>query len=231
MLAIIPARGGSKEIQNKNIKLFMGKPLIIWTIEAAIKAKQVDRIILSTDDKIIIDVCRDTGIECPFIRPKELAQDNSLAIDTYIYTIERLNNEFRANINEYVVLLPTCPLRLAEDIDNAINIFNKKKADSVISLFEATHPPSWSKKVQDCGLIRSYFTTEGGNSNRQEIEKAYMPNGAIFIFKHSLLKQKYTYYFKQSYSYIMPYERSIDIDNQLDFDFAEFLMRKKMKNK
>lgn len=227
MLAIIPARGGSKGILNKNIKLFVGKPLIIWTIEAAIKAKQVDRIVLSSDDKTIINVCRNTGVECPFIRPKELAQDNSLAIETYIYTVERLKNEFGAKIDEFVVLLPTCPLRLAVDIDNAINIFYKKHADSVISLFEATHPPLWSKKISQYGKITDYFNTKIGNKNRQELDKAYLPNGAVFVFKYILLKERYSYYSDKTYPYIMPKERSIDIDSLIDFEFAEFLMRKR----
>ena len=100
MLAIIPARGGSKGIPKKNIKLLAGKPLVLWTIEAAGKSKHIDRIILSTDDEEIADTCKSTGVEIP-IRPTELSQDGSLAIDNYICTLERLNNEFKHNFNEF----------------------------------------------------------------------------------------------------------------------------------
>ena len=101
MLAIIPARGGSKGVQKKNIRSLGGKPLIHWTIQAAMKAKGVNRVILSTEDSEIAELCRPTGIEIPFMRPKQLAQDNSLAIDTYIYTVEKLINEFQYDKDEF----------------------------------------------------------------------------------------------------------------------------------
>ena len=104
MLAIIPARGGSKEVSRKNIRTLGGKPLIHWTIEAAINADSISRVILSTDDKEIAELCRPTGIEIPFMRPDELAQDNSLAIDNYIYTKERLFKDFKYKEDEFTVL-------------------------------------------------------------------------------------------------------------------------------
>lgn len=227
MLAIIPARGGSKGLPGKNIKELNGKPLIWYTINAAQQSKQVDRIILSTDDKKIAKVSKGYDVEIPFMRPKKLATDSTLAIDNYIYTIERLNHEFDYNYQEFVVLQPTSPLRNAEDIDKAIQLFKEKNTDSVISVCEAVHPPLWSKKIDRKGVLRSYFNIEIENKNRQELEKAYMPNGAVFVFKLSFIKEKYTYYSDKTYPYIMPKERSIDIDDYLDFEFAEFLMRKR----
>ena len=134
MLAIIPARGGSKGLPRKNIKMLGNKPLIFWTIEAALKAKNISKVILSTEDKEIADVCSQTDIEIPFMRPNSLAGDNSSAIDVYIYTINKLKKENIYNQDEYVVLLPTVPFVSAKDIDNAINLFKKNDADSVISL-------------------------------------------------------------------------------------------------
>ena len=227
MLAIIPARSGSKGIPFKNIKILHGKPLIVWTIESALKANNVDRIIISTDDEDIANVCKDTGVEIPFMRPKELAKDNSLAIDNYIYTIERLNTDFNSNYKEFIVLLPTSPLRNSIDIDGAIELFYKKKADSVISCVEMSHVPLWAKKICKNGKIENYFNIEIDNKNRQDFEKAYIPNGAIYVLKYSLLKEKYSYYSENTYPYIMPRERSIDIDDLLDFKFVEFLMRKR----
>lgn len=227
MLAIIPARRGSKGIIGKNIRLLCGKPLIVYTIEAAVAAKLVDRIILSTDDPEIAQIASKYDVEIPFMRPGKLAQDNSLAIENYIYTIERLNREFNCNYEEFVVLLPTSPLRNSIDIDGAIELFYKKKADSVISCVEMSHAPLWAKKICKNGKIENYFNIEIDNKNRQELEPAYIPNGSIFIFKYSLLKGKYTYYSEDTYAYIMPKERSIDIDSISDFNYVDYLMSRR----
>lgn len=225
MIAIIPARSGSKGVPGKNIKLLNGKPLIAFSIEAAQKSKYVEKIIISTDDSEIANIAESLGAYVPFLRPKELAQDNSLAMDVYCYTIEQLNNRFNFNINEFVVLQPTSPLRTSEDIDSAIELFYKKNADAVISYYEAPHPPIWAKKIDENGLIQNYFEFDSSLKNRQEIDKAYMPNGAIYIFKYNILKEKHTYYTENTYPYLMPAERSIDIDTLLDFKIAEFLMK------
>ena len=231
MIAIIPARGGSKGLPGKNIKKMNNKPLIWYTINAAKKSKFVDKIIVSTDDEKIAKIAKVYKAEIPFMRPKELARDDSLAIDNYIYTIDRLNKEFKYNIVEFIILQPTSPLRTSLDIDNAIQIFMEKEANSVISVSETIHSPLWSKRIDEKGILRNYFDVRIGNKNRQEIEKAYMPNGAIFVFKFSLLKEKYSYYSDKTYPYIMPLERSIDIDSKLDFKFAEYLMKKNARNK
>lgn len=230
MIAIIPARGGSKGLPGKNIKKMNDKPLIWYTINSANKSKFVNKIIVSTDDDGIANISKSFGAEIPFMRPKELARDDSLAIDNYIYTIDRLNKEFKYNIGEFIVLQPTSPLRTSLDIDNAIQIFKEKKADSVISVSEVIHPPIWSKRINEKGILRNCFDIRIDNKNRQEIEKAYMPNGAIFVFKFSLLKEKYSYYSDKTYPYIMPLERSIDIDSKLDFEFAEYLVKKNARN-
>jgi len=226
MIAIIPARGGSKGLPRKNIKLLNNKPLIAYTIIAAKNSKYIDNVFVSTDDEEIAEVSLKYGAKVPFLRPKELATDNALAIDNYIYTIEKLKELYNKEITEIVVLQPTSPLRNTEDINSAIEIFITKKADSVISFSEMTHPPVWAKKVINDGTVRDYFENAAGFKNRQDIEKALMPNGAIYILKYELLKNKYTYYSDKTYPYIMPANRSVDIDLQIDFDFAEFLMNK-----
>jgi len=230
VIAVIPARSGSKGLPGKNIKKMNDKPLIWYTINAAKKSKFIDKIIVSTDDNEIAKISKKYDAEIPFMRPKELARDDSLAIDNYIYTIDRLNKDFNYSISKFIVLQPTSPLRTSLDIDNAIRIFKEKKADSVISVSETIHPPLWLKKIDANGILRNYFNIEIDNKNRQEIEKSYMPNGAIFVFKFSLLKKKYSYYSDKTYPYIMPLERSIDIDSKLDFEFAEYLMKKNERN-
>ncbi|MBI4931332.1 MAG: acylneuraminate cytidylyltransferase family protein [Bacteroidetes bacterium] len=226
MIAIIPARSGSKGLPGKNIKNLCGKPLIAYTIEAAKASASIEKVIVSTDDKAIAEIAIKYGADVPFLRPSYLSTDNSPAIDTYIYTVERLNNEFNFNINEFAVLQPTSPLRTSMDIDNAIKLFSQKNADSVISCCQAAHPPSWAKKINKDGILSNYFESVADNRNRQESEMAFMPNGAIYVFKYKLLKQKQTYYSDKTYAYIMPAERSFDIDSYFDFELAELYIKK-----
>jgi CMP-N,N'-diacetyllegionaminic acid synthase len=231
MLAIIPARGGSKGLPGKNIKFLCGKPLIAYTIEAAKASLSIDRLILSTDDKEIAKVAKAYDVEIPFMRPADLAHDTSRAIDNYIYTLDRLNDENSKQYDDFIVLQPTSPFRVASDIDNAVDLFREKNADSVISVSEASHPPIWAKKIDSFGLLKDYFSVDIGNKNRQQLESAFMPNGAIFILKLSLLKSRNSYYSDGTYAYIMPREKCVDIDTLLDFEFAEFLMSRKLFRK
>jgi len=224
MIAIVPARGGSKGLPGKNIKELLGKPLIGYTIEAGLNSGYIEEVIISTDSREIADVAEAQGGSVPFLRPEELAGDDSKAIDVYIYTIERLKKEYEYDIESFIVLQPTSPLRQTSDIDAAIIKFYDLNADSVIGVTEAQHPPVWAKKITPDGVLEDYFPEFSSNKNRQEIEKAYMPNGALFIFNYSRLKEGYGYCFEKTYPYIMPLERSIDIDTQFDFDLAEFLL-------
>jgi N-acylneuraminate cytidylyltransferase/CMP-N,N'-diacetyllegionaminic acid synthase len=225
MLAIIPARGGSKGIPGKNIRLLCGKPLIGYTIEAALAARSIDRIIISTDDQKIANIAGQYDVEFPFMRPPELAKDDSLGIDNYIYTIDRLNSEFDGNITGFVVLLPTVPLRSVEDIDNAVDLFHQKGADSIISCTQLHHPLEWVCDISEDGVLRRISEVDTKQiMNRQSSRQRYLPNGAVYVFKHALLKEKYAYYSDKTYAYVMPSNRSVDIDTELDFQFAEYLV-------
>jgi CMP-N,N'-diacetyllegionaminic acid synthase len=229
MLALIPARGGSKGLPGKNIRPLLGKPLIAYSIQAALKAASVSRIIVSTDAEDIAEVARKYGAEVPFLRPAELANDTALALDNYVYTLNRVSSESGAKIEELIVLLPTAPLRDAADIDAAIALFRSKQADSVISYFEAPHPVQWYRFIDDAGVIRPVFPEGGRLANRQKEPLAYLPNGAIYIFKSDLLIKHQTYYSDRTFPYIMPAERSVDIDNLFDFELAEFLLTRRAK--
>ncbi len=223
MLAIIPARGGSKGLPNKNIKLLIDKPLIAYTIEQALNAKMVSKVIVSTDSVEIADIAEKFGAEIPFLRPKKLATDTALAIDNYIYTVERLNLEKKMNIRSFVVLQPTSPLRTSENINEAIKLFIEKKADSIISYTEEQHPIYWHKKINNDLTFSNIF--EEKLDNRQAFGKTYYPNGAIYVFNYNLIKQK-KYYSDKSYAYIMNRKQSIDIDTIDDFEYAEFLLKR-----
>lgn len=225
MIAIIPARGGSKGLPGKNLKELNGKPLIAYSIEAALSAKGIDEIVISTDSQEIADVAVKYGAICPFLRPPELATDTAQVVDSYIYTIEKLNAEYHFNIQEFAVLQPTSPLRTSEDIEGALSLFLEKKADSVLSYVEEAHPITWHKYVSEEGKFSDIFS-EDETKNRQDYRKSYYPNGAVYIFSFELIKRK-KYFSENSYAYIMPYRKSIDIDTAEDFAYAEFLLARK----
>ena len=223
ILAIIPARGGSKGIPGKNIKLLAGKSLITYSIEAAIKSKYVNKVIVSTDDEEIEHISKKYGAEV-IKRPNELAQDDSPTIDAVFHVINTLEkNGYFADI--VVLLQPTSPLRTLEDVNKAINLFikNKDKCDSLVSVCEFDHSPYWSLKVEN-GYLKPNFGEDYFKMRRQELSKLYMPNGSIFISKkQSLLKSK-SFYNGNVIPYVMKVEESIDIDTILDFKFAELIL-------
>ena len=229
MIAIIPARSGSKGLKNKNLKLINGIPLVAYPILAAKKAKLIKRIILSTDSKKIAKIGKKYGAEVPFLRPKKLATDNSMAMDAYFYTIEKINKNEKSNINEFVVLSPTSPLRTANDIDKAIKIFKKKKADSLISVKAASYPIGWNNVIVTNGKLKPFNSNLDGVDNRQKVKKTFINNGAVYIFKHSPLKKNRKYILKNTYPYVMSEKSSIDIDNELDFQIAKMLIEKNKK--
>ncbi len=221
MIAIIPARGGSKGLPRKNVKDLHGKPLIAYTIECALQSKYIDRVIVSTDDMEIADVSLRYGAELPFMRPDYLASDTSLAIDNYIYTIDRLSKEWNQSIDEFVVLQPTSPLRIVEDIDGAIELFYAKEADSVISYTQEAHPVYWHKEIDEEGKIKDLF--KSSLSNRQDSKTTYYPNGAVYVFKSEIIRRR-QYYTENTFAYIMPRNRSVDIDYLDDFLYVDYLL-------
>lgn len=229
MIAIIPARGGSKGLPGKNIKLLNGIPLIAYTIKAALKAALISRVIVSTDDEEIANISKKYGAEVPFMRPKELSTDMATSIDVYKYTINKLEQEEGITINTFTILQPTSPLRECKQIDAAITLFNEKNGDSVISYCEEHHPIFWHKKIKDDATFENIFDDDY-ILNRQQIEKTFYPNGAIYVLKKKLLRME-TYYTANSYGYIMNRNQSVDIDTLDDFEYAQFLINKESNDK
>jgi N-acylneuraminate cytidylyltransferase/CMP-N,N'-diacetyllegionaminic acid synthase len=231
MLAIIPARGGSKGLPKKNIKNFGSLPLICHTIKAALSSTLIDRVVVSTEDSEIASIARDFGAEVPFMRPLNLANEFSIAIDTYLHAVDKIAKESSKAVESFVALLPTAPLRTSNDIDESIKIFNAKGADSVISVVESSTPLDWYKKITNNGVLQNYFPEFNVLKNRQDHEKTYIPNGAIYVFRTERLRLTRKYYNKKTYPYIMPSERSVDIDNLTDFEWAQYLYYKKREIK
>lgn len=220
VLAIIPARGGSKGIPRKNIKLLHGKPLIAWTIEEAKKSKYIDRLIVSSDDEEIIKVSKEWGAEVPFKRPPELAQDDTPGIAPVLHAMEHFPNY------DYVVLLqPTSPLRLVEDIDGAIELCEKGKANSCVTVTETSTPPQWMYEIDGSSLMKSIFPKRDVPYQRQMVTTVYELNGAVYVATKNSLMLNRAFLQEKTLSYIMPRDRSIDIDTLDDFTYCEYLSK------
>lgn len=217
VIAIIPAREGSKGIAGKNMKLFNGKPLIEWTINAALKAEFVDRVFVSTDSNQIADFSKNLGIDIPFLRPRELAKDFSYVIETVIHTI----NIFLEY--DYVILLqPTSPLRNSNDIDSVIKLSIENDFRSIVSISEAQYLPQLFYQLkEDASLIPLFENNK--SFNRQEFSSYYILNGACYFASRKLILENKKFISDDTLGYIMPKERSIDIDTYYDWSIAEFL--------
>lgn len=225
IISIIPARGGSKGVPKKNIREIMGKPLIAYTIIEALKSNLLQKIIVTTDDEEIAKVSKKYGAE--IIRePQSFAKDESPVYDVVIYIIEKhLKNLEKDSI--IILLQPTSPLRKAKDIKEAINLFLNNKCDSLISVCKSEHPPYWTMKVED-GFLKPFLGKDYFNKRRQDLKDTYIPNGAIFIASIDTLYKYNSFYCENTIPYIMPRERSIDIDNELDFFLAEAMMLRRI---
>ena len=226
VLGIITARGGSKGIPGKNIKELCGQPLIAYTIEAAQKSKLLSRCIVSTDSDEIAQVARKYGADVPFQRPASLAQDQSSSVDVVKHALTWLKDQNGERYDYVMILQPTSPLRDADDIDASIEIAIKTKADSVMSMYELSDFSVKKLKFIEEGIIRPLIESEGMKpSRRQEASKVYKRNCAIYLTKSDLIMAG-DLFGKVSRAYIMPEERSVDINKPSDFDLAEFWMKK-----
>jgi CMP-N,N'-diacetyllegionaminic acid synthase len=229
ILSIITARGGSKGIPGKNIKLLGGKPLIAWTIEQVKLSKFIDRVIVSTDSSEIANVCREYGADIPFIRPTELANDEAGIIDVICHAIENL--ELNENIYyDYVLLLqPTSPFRKTWHIDEAIEkLLTLPEADSLVSIREAYDKPFWMMKINNNNYLEKFLPESENFSRRQDLPKLYALNGAIYLIEIKKLKQYKTFYPGLTTFYLMDFFSSVDIDTNLDFQVAEVFVKEKM---
>lgn len=220
VLAIIPARGGSKGIPRKNIREVGGKPLTAWTIEEANKSKYIDRLILSSEDEEIIKVAKAWNCEVPFVRPAQLARDDTPGIEPVLHSIEKLPAKY-----DYVVLLqPTSPLRKAEDIDGCIELCVKRNSPSCVSVTEPGKNPYWMYTIDEKGRIRPLIETVVPITRRQDLPRVYALNGAVYVAKTEWLKNKRTFITTETIAYVMPDERSLDVDTELGLKLCDFFL-------
>ncbi|MFH0832261.1 MAG: acylneuraminate cytidylyltransferase family protein [Candidatus Aenigmatarchaeota archaeon] len=229
-LGVILARGGSKGLPGKNIRPLNGKPLIAYSIEGALKCKELDRVIVTTDSREIAEVSKSYGAEVPFMRPSHLAKDTTHTPPVIIHAVKQL--EKNGYYPDYVVTLqPTSPLRKAEHISLGIKTILKTKSESLMSVKEAEFPPFWLVEYKNKRLypfVKSktdYFCLE-----RQQLPKVYQPNGAVYITKTSALLKRRVLITKDCSAIIMDHTSSLDIDTALDFEFIESVLKNKQNN-
>ena len=223
ILAIIPARGGSKGIPRKNIRALAGKPLIVHTILAAKASRYIDRCILSSDDEEIISVARGMGCDVPFVRPPELASDTADGLAVVRHALEALPEKY-----DYVVnLQPTSPLRTSADIDGAIELCVGAGARACASVAEAEESPYWMLTRDGAGHSHYIVSAETIPLRRQLAPKAYSLNGAIFVTAVPHLMAGGTDVEDGMLTYVMPPERSVDIDEEADFALAEAILARR----
>lgn len=226
-IAIIPARSGSKGLTDKNIKLLNGKPLLVYSIEAALKSGEFLKVHVSTDSELYADIAREYGADIPFLRPEELATDEAGTWDVVRYVIKEYE-KIGQNFDTIALLQPTSPLRKAEDIKAAYRIYEEKGANSVMSLCEMEHTPLWSNVLPQNHSMKNFILPQN-DIRRQDLPVYYRQNGAIYIESVDLILNNGDLYGDNSYAYVMEQERSIDIDTMTDFEYVEFLLQKKVR--
>lgn len=227
VLAVIPARGGSKGVPKKNIHLVDGKPLIAFTIETALAARDLfHRVIVSSDDEEIAEISRTYGAETPFMRPAELADDHTPMVPVLQHAVDFIEKQDSLQLDWVCLLQPTDPFRTVEDLETVIKLALEGDCDSVISVVQvfSVHP-ILMKRVED-GLLQPYCINEKEGTRRQDYDPpAYMRNGAIYLTRRDILMENNSIWGEKIRPYVMPPKRSVGVDSELDIMMVELLMR------
>jgi CMP-N,N'-diacetyllegionaminic acid synthase len=223
VVCVIPARGGSKGLPGKNIKNLLGKPLISYSIEQAQESRYIDRVIVSTEDRKIAGIAKNAGAEVPFERPAELAQDSSSGIDVLLHAINWLENEGKYAFDILVLLHATAPLRTVEDIDKCIELLFEENALNVFSVTESHRNPYFNMvELHNDGKVT--LVKDGAFVTRQSAPSVFDMNASIYVWWKDVLKIDKSIFSDKTYLYVMPKERSVDIDDELDFKIIEMLL-------
>lgn len=224
-LAIIPARGGSKRLPRKNVLDLGGKPLIAWTIEAALDCTFLDEVMVTTDDDEIAVVAKRHGAKIPFLRPSALASDTASSFDAIKHTIDFYKRELSKEFDFVVLLQPTSPIRGSRDVSDAIELLVHKNADAIISVCEVDHSPLWMNTLPDDHRMDNFLRDEVKNVRSQDLPKNYRLNGAIYICRTARLLAERSFFISGNiFAYIMKKDASVDIDDISDFKLAKCLL-------
>ena len=218
VLAVIAARGGSKGLRRKNLREAGGKPLIAWSIEAGRGSRYIDRLILSSDDDEIMAVAREWECEVPFRRPEHLAGDGARIEDALIHALDTIDDDF-----DYLVLLQaTSPLRTSSDIDACLESCLESGAPTLISVSEAGKSPYWMYSLDADGRMQPLL--EGRYSRRQDLPAAYAVNGAVYVAEIGWFRRNTTFVSAETRAYVMPAERSVDVDSEIDILIVQAIL-------
>lgn len=228
-LAVIPARSGSKGLKDKNIKMLLGKPLMAYTIEAAINSGVFEEVYVSTDSVQYSEIAKEYGAKVPFLRSRINATDTASSWDTVLEALDRYE-EFGREFQTVMLLQPTSPLRNERDIVEAYDVFIHNKANAVVSVCEADHSPLWCNTLPKDYSMEKFIDYKALNVPRQKLDTYYRINGAIYVVDIAYLKNDNNIYRSKCFAHIMDKRHSIDIDDEFDFKYAEILMKASNNN-
>jgi len=224
ILGLIPARGGSKGLPGKNVLDLSGRPLIAWTIAAALDSDVLDTVVVSTDDLTIAAASIDAGADVPFMRPSPLACDDASMVDTVLHAVDSLAGEGRV-YDAVMVLQATSPLRSAQDLRDAENLFDPTGGvDSVVSVVQTAHSPLWANTLPEDRRMCDFMRPEVLGKRRQDLPTYYRLNGAIYLITVEALRRQRTFIGQHTVALVMPADRSVDIDTIIDFEVARALV-------
>jgi CMP-N,N'-diacetyllegionaminic acid synthase len=225
VLGLVPARAGSKGVPRKNVTIVAGRPLICYTADAALSSQRLSRVILSTEDTEIAEVGRRCGLDVPFLRPGDLAQDTSPMLPVVLHALQWLE-ESGDRFDAVCLLQPTSPLRRAEDIDGAIELLQRSRADSVISFVEVgeKHPARMKVVDAEARVHDPPFAEEFEGQRRQDLPPLYLREGSIYLTRRPVLADDRSFQGRDCRAWIVPPERALNIDTPLDLFFAERLL-------
>lgn len=222
VLTLIPARGGSKGLPGKNIRPFLGKPLIARSIDAARDSGVAGRIVVSTDDREIADVSLAHGAEVPFMRPVDIAADASPVLAAALHAVDWFIEHENWEARWLLLLQPTSPLRTAEDIQQAFQLLEPTDADAVVGVSETKSHPFWVKTLTSEGFLRPFVEGQTAPGRRQDLPPAFALNGMLYLVRVSTLREEGAFCPRRTLPLVIPSSRAFDIDTEQDFLIAEF---------
>jgi len=231
VLAVIPARGGSRGLPRKNVQIVAGRPLIAWTVDAAREARNVGRVIVSTDDAEIAEVARSCGAEVPLLRPAELARDDTPGVEPALHIVEWLAANEKFHAGKVILLQPTSPLRTADDIDEAIGLMDARGASAVVGVTPVTSHPAWMKQIASDGTLIDAPGLSDAETLRQQLPPLYVVNGAIYLVARDVLLARRSFYAERTLAYVMPADRSLDIDSSWDLRVADLALAARQRER
>ena len=224
VLVLVPARGGSRGIPDKNLALAGGRSLLARAIDAAAESRHRPRIVVSTDSERIAGAARAAGAEVPFLRPAELARDDTPGIAPVLHALRWLEEGEGYRPRWVVVLQPTSPLRTAADVDAALELAGARGADAVVSVTPAATHPFWVKRLDADGRLRDFAPATEAVARRQDLPGAYALNGAVYVARREVLLERESFHTERTWGYVMPPERSLDVDTPWDLHLADLVL-------